>query len=58
MPFAKRCSKGPDGVPSAREFVAGLSESPDAWGFVLAYFAAGFGLALLVYASSAGTDWP
>jgi uncharacterized membrane protein len=43
----------PEGVPSAREFVAGLSGSPDAWGFVLAYAAAGAGLALLVFATSA-----
>jgi uncharacterized membrane protein len=43
----------PDGVPSAAEFGAQLLRSPDAWLFVLVYTAAGCGLALLVYATSA-----
>jgi uncharacterized membrane protein len=43
----------PDGVPSAAGFVAQLGREPDAWAFVLAYFAAGAGLALLVFATSA-----
>lgn len=43
----------PDRVPSAADFVARLANSPDAWFFVLAYGAAGAGLALLVFATSA-----
>lgn len=43
----------PDGTPTAVEFVAELGRSPDAWGFLLAYTAAGAGLALLVFATSA-----
>jgi uncharacterized membrane protein len=43
----------PDRVPSAAEFIAQLARSPDAWFFVLAYAAAGAGLALLVFATSA-----
>lgn len=42
----------PDGTPTAVEFVAELGRSPDAWGFLLAYAAAGAGLALLVFATS------
>jgi len=43
----------PDGTPTAVEFVAELGRSPDAWGFLLAYAAAGAGLALLVFATTA-----
>jgi len=43
----------PEGVPSAAGFLAELARSPDAWLFVLVYVAAGAGLALLVYATSA-----
>ena len=43
----------PDGVPSAAGFAAELARSPEAWLFVLAYGAAGGGLALLVFATSA-----
>ena len=43
----------PDGVPSAGDFAAQLASSPEAWIFVLAYAAAGSGLALLVFATSA-----
>ncbi len=43
----------PDGTPTLVEFVAELGRSPDAWGFLLAYAAAGAGLALLVFATSA-----
>ena len=43
----------PDGVPSAAGFAAELVRSPEAWLFVLAYGAAGGGLALLVFATSA-----
>ena len=43
----------PDGVPSAAGFAAELARSPEAWLFVLAYAAAGGGLALLVFATSA-----
>jgi uncharacterized membrane protein len=43
----------PDRVPSAADFVARLASSPDAWFFVLAYGAAGAGLALMVFATSA-----
>lgn len=43
----------PDGVPSAAGLAAELTRSPEAWMFVLAYGAAGAGLALLVFATSA-----
>jgi len=43
----------PDGTPTLVEFIAALGRSPDAWGFLLAYAAAGSGLALLVFATSA-----
>lgn len=43
----------PDGTPTLAEFVGELGRSPDAWGFLLAYAAAGAGLALLVFATSA-----
>lgn len=43
----------PDGAPTAAQFVAALARSPDAWAFLLAYAAAGAGLALLVFATSA-----
>jgi uncharacterized membrane protein len=43
----------PDGVPSAADFFAHLAREPEAWLFVLAYAAAGAGLALLVFATSA-----
>jgi len=43
----------PDGTPTLAEFIAELGRSPDAWGFLLAYTAAGAGLALLVFATSA-----
>ncbi|KPK05825.1 MAG: hypothetical protein AMJ64_10720 [Betaproteobacteria bacterium SG8_39] len=43
----------PDGTPTVIEFIAELGRSPDAWAFLLAYAAAGAGLALLVFATSA-----
>jgi len=43
----------PDGTPTVVEFIGELGRSPDAWGFLLAYAAAGAGLALLVFATSA-----
>ncbi len=43
----------PDGTPTLAEFIGELGRSPDAWGFLLAYAAAGAGLALLVFATSA-----
>lgn len=43
----------PDGTPTLAEFVGELGRSPDAWVFLLAYAAAGAGLALLVFATSA-----
>ena len=42
----------PDGTPTVAEFVVELGRSPDAWFFLLAYAAAGAGLALLVFATS------
>ena len=43
----------PDGTPTLVEFIAELGRSPEPWGFLLAYAAAGAGLALLVFATSA-----
>jgi uncharacterized membrane protein len=43
----------PDGTPSVAGFVAELARSPDAWFFLVAYAAAGAGLALLAFAVSA-----
>jgi len=42
----------PDGTPTAAQFLGALGRSPDAWAFLLAYSAAGTGLALLVFATS------
>ena len=43
----------PEGTPGVAQFLAALGRSPDAWVFLLAYGAAGSGLALLVFATSA-----
>ena len=43
----------PDGVPALADFVAHVAKSPEAWVFILAYFAAGGGLALFVFAIAA-----
>lgn len=43
----------PEGVPTVAQFLAALGRSPDAWVFLLSYCAAGSGLALLVFATSA-----
>lgn len=42
----------PDGTPTLREFLVDLGRAPDAWIFLVAYAAAGAGLALLVFATS------
>ncbi len=43
----------PEGTPTLVEFIAELGRSPEPWAFLLAYAAAGAGLALLVFATSA-----
>lgn len=42
----------PDGVPSGPDLLANLAESPEPLAFIGAYFAAGFGFALFVFATS------
>jgi uncharacterized membrane protein len=42
----------PDGVPGGAALAAALLQSPDALAFVGAYFAAGFGFALFVFATT------
>jgi uncharacterized membrane protein len=42
----------PNGVPSGPDLAAHLAESPEPIAFIVAYFAAGFGFALFVFATS------